>query len=265
MPNRVIKDSITCSKQIESLTWFQEVMFYRLMVKADDFGRFYADPQIIKCELFPRKKDLTERATLDGLDALEKANLIKRYTWEDEIYLQIVKWFDHQQSRATKSKFPDENGEYTKPNDIKRKQKISDDNNCNQLQSNDINCNQMISDDINCNQLHPNTKSNTNTKSKTKTKTIKPLADDAEMISIQHDHDDLIEEAKEAGLQMTNMEIRNIVKLYGEYGKEAVSYGIEEASRMNKLTVAYIEAVAKNYGKEKEYDDDLPKLSECYF
>ena len=243
MPNRVIKDSITCSKQIESLTWFQEVMFYRLMVKADDFGRFYADPQIIKCELFPRKKDLTERATLDGLDALEKANLIKRYTWEDEIYLQIVKWFDHQQSRATKSKFPDENGEYTKPNDIKRKQ--------------------MISDDINCNQLHPNTKSNTNTKSKTKT--IKPLADDAEMISIQHDHDDLIEEAKEAGLQMTNMEIRNIVKLYGEYGKEAVSYGIEEASRMNKLTVAYIEAVAKNYGKEKEYDDDLPKLSECYF
>ena len=40
MPNRIIKESICRSDQINGLTAFEEVLFYRLMVSVDDFGRY---------------------------------------------------------------------------------------------------------------------------------------------------------------------------------------------------------------------------------
>ena len=36
MPNRIIKESIRTSDSINDLTWFEEVLFYRLMVSCDD-------------------------------------------------------------------------------------------------------------------------------------------------------------------------------------------------------------------------------------
>ena len=36
MPNRVIKESICTSEQIDALTPFEEITFYRLIVNADD-------------------------------------------------------------------------------------------------------------------------------------------------------------------------------------------------------------------------------------
>ena len=32
MPNRIIKESICRSEEIDSLSWFEEVLFYRLIV-----------------------------------------------------------------------------------------------------------------------------------------------------------------------------------------------------------------------------------------
>ena len=40
MPNRIIKESICRSEEIDSLSWFEEVLFYRLIVTCDDFGRY---------------------------------------------------------------------------------------------------------------------------------------------------------------------------------------------------------------------------------
>ena len=37
MPNRVIKDSIKRSPQIDSLTWFEEVVFFHMILTADDY------------------------------------------------------------------------------------------------------------------------------------------------------------------------------------------------------------------------------------
>ena len=40
MPNRILKESIRTSDTIGELSWFEEVLFYRLIVSCDDYGRF---------------------------------------------------------------------------------------------------------------------------------------------------------------------------------------------------------------------------------
>jgi len=47
MPNRIIKESICRSEEIDSLSWFEEVLFYRLIVTCDDFGRYDGRAKII--------------------------------------------------------------------------------------------------------------------------------------------------------------------------------------------------------------------------
>lgn len=63
MPNRIIKESICRSEEIDSLSWFEEVLFYRLIVTCDDFGRYDGRAKIIKGSCFPLK-DITEKDTL---------------------------------------------------------------------------------------------------------------------------------------------------------------------------------------------------------
>lgn len=233
MPNRLLKESIKHSDEIDSLSWFQEVLFYRLLVTVDDYGRYYANPQIIKSDLFPTKEDLTKKSVLDALDRLEETGLIKRYEFDGKTYLKVTKWFDHQQCRANKSKFPDSNGNHLISNDIKKYQKKSDDGNGNQMS--------------------PYSYSNTDSKTKTNTGA---LADDDDMISIQHDHDILFDVARSIGLPMSDKNMSEIVRLYSEYGLEAAKHGLNEASRLNKVSIAYAESVARNYGKGKPKEDD---------
>lgn len=52
MPNRILKESVCTSDTIAKLTWFEEVLFYRLIVNCDDYGRFDGRPQIVKTDCF---------------------------------------------------------------------------------------------------------------------------------------------------------------------------------------------------------------------
>ena len=42
MPNRIIKESICTSENIDQLSPFCETVFYRLIVNVDDYGRIDA-------------------------------------------------------------------------------------------------------------------------------------------------------------------------------------------------------------------------------
>lgn len=55
MPNRILKESIRTSDSINELSWFEEVLFYRLIVSCDDYGRFDGRVAIIKGTCFPLK------------------------------------------------------------------------------------------------------------------------------------------------------------------------------------------------------------------
>ena len=128
MPNRIIKESICTSDNLNELSAFQEVMFYRLLVNCDDFGRMDARPKILAAKLFPLK-DIRVNQIEDGLRALALAELVTLYTVDGKPFLQMSTWERHQQIRAKKSKYPAPE---------------------NRLNTTDSACNQLIADDSKC-------------------------------------------------------------------------------------------------------------------
>ena len=146
MPNRLIKESICTSDNLDRLSWFEEVVFFRLIVNCDDYGRMDARPAILRARLFPLKS-VTDKQLKDALQSLRSADMIDIYEVDGRSFLQIRTWEKHQQMRAKKSKYP-------APADGV----IASD--CN-LQADDINCMQMIS---NVPVIQSESESNPNTK-----------------------------------------------------------------------------------------------------
>ena len=107
MPNRFLKESIKRSPQIDSLTWFEEVVFYRLIVTVDDYGRYYGNSVILRNDLFPTKESITKKSIEDALRKLSAQGLVTQYVVDGEQYLALPSWEKHQTRRATKSRFPD--------------------------------------------------------------------------------------------------------------------------------------------------------------
>lgn len=106
MPNRILKESICTSDSIDHLSLYEESFFYRLVVNADDFGRYDARPAILRARLFPLKR-YSDEDMLAGLHALEKAGIIALYTVEGKPYLYFTQWKKHQTIRNAKSKYPE--------------------------------------------------------------------------------------------------------------------------------------------------------------
>ena len=132
MPNRILKASICESDTIDSLNWFEEVFFYRLIVNCDDFGRLDARLKILKSKLFPLKDGVRTEQLEKALNTLASAELVDLYTVHGRPFLQIRTWAAHQQARSSTPKFPGPD-EADRPGDV-------------DPISNDIRCNQMISD-----------------------------------------------------------------------------------------------------------------------
>lgn len=106
MPNRILKESICSSENINSLTWFEEIFFYRLIVNADDYGRMDARPAMLKAKLFPLKNGVTEKQISEALNKLSTAGMVQVYEYDQKPFLQLRTWNSHQQIRAKKSKYP---------------------------------------------------------------------------------------------------------------------------------------------------------------
>lgn len=121
MPNRIIKESICTSNSIGQLSWFEEVLFYRLIVACDDFGRYDGRPVIIKNKLFPLKEKLTVRSVSDALSKLASVGLVALYEVDGKPYLCLPSWLDHQSKRASSSKYPEPvNGYLASESDCKQ-------------------------------------------------------------------------------------------------------------------------------------------------
>lgn len=104
MPNRILRDW-TDSMRIDGVGFQSEVLFTRLIMKVDDYGRFSAHPKLIKSLCFPLKDGVRDADITRWLAECEKAGLIVVYTVKGRSYLQIEDF--RQRERAEKSKFPD--------------------------------------------------------------------------------------------------------------------------------------------------------------
>ena len=103
MPNRILRDW-TDSETIDQLDVATERFFTRLIMKVDDFGRYSANPKLLKSSLFPLKSDIRETDITRWLAECEKAGLIALYDVAEKGYLQINNF--KQVLRQKKEKYP---------------------------------------------------------------------------------------------------------------------------------------------------------------
>ena len=106
MPNRILKEGICTSDQINELSWFEEALFYRLIVNCDDYGRFDGRVPVIKNRLLPLKENLTAKQVKDGINKLASVGLVILYEYDGKPFLHLPTWNDHQSVRAKRSKYP---------------------------------------------------------------------------------------------------------------------------------------------------------------
>lgn len=112
MPTRYLKESIKTSETIDQLSWFEEVLFYRLIVSVDDFGRYDGRASVIKSMLFPLKDNVSVKAIESAIVKLVRVHLIAVYERNGKRFLHLPSWNTHQTApRAVKSKYPDPNEE----------------------------------------------------------------------------------------------------------------------------------------------------------
>lgn len=107
MPSRIIKESICTSETLAALSAEAERLFYRIIVKCDDYGCYYGSRQIIKNTCFPLIAScISDEEFYNAIGELEAAKLIEFYTVNNREYLRVVTWANHQQIRSKKPKFP---------------------------------------------------------------------------------------------------------------------------------------------------------------
>ena len=129
MPNRIIKESICTSCEIDNLKPEEEVFFYRVLVNCDDYGRMDARLPILRAKCFPLRIDrVTDDDIRSWLDSLAARGLISLYSVDGKDYLYMVTWEKHQQVRAHRSKYPAPDGVviHKKSSDINGNQMQSD-------------------------------------------------------------------------------------------------------------------------------------------
>lgn len=86
---RLIRDT-THSERVNTLSAQAEVLFYRLLMKADDYGLFHAKPTLIKANCYPLRLDSVRETDISRWIAeCEKAGLLAIYEADSKPFLVI--------------------------------------------------------------------------------------------------------------------------------------------------------------------------------
>ncbi len=95
MPDRLIKQSIWTSPNLNQLSDQAEKCFYRLLLASDDWGCFDANPLVIKGKCFPLQPATDTTCIENCIKELEKQELIKTWVSGNRIYGQFLKFEQH--------------------------------------------------------------------------------------------------------------------------------------------------------------------------
>ena len=115
MPNRIIKESICESSGLAECSVFANELFKRLIVYADDYGRFNADTAIMRARVFPRDYEtISEEDIVSALAELAGVGKVGFYTptvfaqgGKKGVYGALPNWNEHQRVRDSKPKCPE--------------------------------------------------------------------------------------------------------------------------------------------------------------
>lgn len=105
---RSLHTKISLSLDVEGMSEWAQLLWDRVIVHADDFGRLPGEPAVVKALCKPLSlRPVGDFAT--ALGEMARAGLILRYRAGGHIYIQVVKWDEHQEGlhKRTKSDFPE--------------------------------------------------------------------------------------------------------------------------------------------------------------
>lgn len=111
MPNRLIRDGFLDSESVHNLSDAAECFYHRLLLCADDAGRFDGRVDVLRSRLFPLEPGRRARDLDSQLDECIHQRLVRRYSVSGKTYLQVFKWQRYGNSKQ--SKYPDQNGEFS--------------------------------------------------------------------------------------------------------------------------------------------------------
>lgn len=108
MPNRILRDW-TDSYHVEQISADAERLFARLIMKADDFGRYHADPRLVLAGCFPLLPNVTVEQITKWMLECSNAELVVLYEVNGKPYLSILDF--RQRLRRHTAKFPQMDGQ----------------------------------------------------------------------------------------------------------------------------------------------------------
>ena len=102
----MLREGILTSERIDMLSPSGEVFYRRLMSVVDDYGRFSANPKLVRAACYPLKLDkVFDQHIAEWLEECAKADLVLCYQAGGKQYLEVQDF--RQQARSKQSKFPD--------------------------------------------------------------------------------------------------------------------------------------------------------------
>ncbi len=91
MPNRELREKIRFSEKVANLTDKEFRLFTLLIATASDYGRYRADPRLVRVACFPYEtEDL--KSVSATLESLHKKEMITIYAVDGTKYLQMHQW-----------------------------------------------------------------------------------------------------------------------------------------------------------------------------
>lgn len=103
MANRILRDW-TFSENIDLLSYEAESFFTRLIMKADDYGRFHATEKLLKAALYPLR-DVPLKTIAKMLTECVNVGVVFCYEVNGKLYLEIPNF--GQRLRQMNSRFPE--------------------------------------------------------------------------------------------------------------------------------------------------------------
>lgn len=274
MGNRIICESIRTSLEISQMDFFEQVCFTSLIVTVDDYGRYYAEPLLLRNILFPMRNDVTTEAIEKAIQHMAELDLIRIYAVKERTYLQLTTWAKHQTIRNQKSKFPG-------PED---QNETTVENNCIQLNAiackcsrnpNPIQTESVSESSFDSESVMPDAYSIETDEMENGENEEKEEEEDGELTEIDRDRQEVLAAWKDAGFPASTMTLNKVVELFSLHGKDRLLDAINKTVEANaRSPFRYLSAVldpghrpmrpinpmsAANF-RQREYSDDTDDM-----
>ncbi len=110
MPSRVIRGEFNASESMAARSLYAELLFLKLILAVDDYGRTDARPRVLRGRVFPLRDDVNVVDVQTWLEELATGDdpPVVVYEVDEKPYLQLVNWEKHRGNsrRGHKSRWP---------------------------------------------------------------------------------------------------------------------------------------------------------------